>query len=303
MLDSQVPPKQSWNECKSHYSVYHATRIDVYIGEDRRSMTPLAASEKAFLELEVFKRPLVPTRMRMDNDSGVPELLRQSRVNVPVPEPSKKHRRSRRHRDHDDDEDQEIGKLRSGKKERKIKDSKPYAGEGGAKKLLARRKKEAQEEEQEAQEEQERSRMQDSPIQKPATAQPSVSQQPAVSAFPKSAFEFPPSSSLSSNATAGPSTTFESSIFAPGAPSEGSSLRVGRSKENRAHRTESARPRKPVTAATAGGRFSAALTDDMDDDDSVEIAEPPVEPLYKAPSGFSFAPPAAATAAEVSHLL
>lgn len=140
-----------------------------------------------------------------------------------------------------------------------VNGTKPYAGEGGMKKLLARAKLEAEKEK-------------DDVVQKMDSIREEISQPSPVPLLPPP----PPTAS----------DWFES-VSGTSAPSSGSSLRVGRQKTSRNHIQ---RPAK--------SRFSAVYEDEGEDateDDEkarnrhmLEEAAKKV-PIFNIPSGFSFA--------------
>lgn len=91
-----------------------------------RTETP---AERVLQDLDVYRTPLLPTRLR--SSPGVPDMFRPRKLPLPVlmaGEHSKK-----------------MG-LGSADKEKDEPGAKPYAGRGGMKKLLARRKQEENEE-------------------------------------------------------------------------------------------------------------------------------------------------------------
>jgi nucleoporin NUP1 len=202
-------------------------------------------------------------------DKPVPEMLRRKKVNVPAPDRRRKVSR--------EEEAPRLGMQPKGtKKERKPKERKPYAGEGGAKKLLARRRREEEEADVVKVSVRQEEFASDSSMQ--ADDAPALAvQEPA-----------PVGESLFDAAPDVPSSDFGKDEFAPGAPTgAGSTLRIGRAKTSRALRDDPAAGRK-----AGGSRFSAAM-DEEEDHPSPARAVPAAAPMYKAPSGFSFAPPAA----------
>ena len=210
-------------------------------------------AERALQQLDVYKTPLLPTRMRTGSDSITAKV---------IPDMFRSRRSSRLVLMSDD---------RSGAKKNKgpvVNETKPYAGEGGMKKLLARAKLEAEKEkEKEKENENENGGRTGSAIgEEPASLEPSL---------PSSALPPPPASDWFKSAVAG----------APA--SSGSSLRVGRQKTSRNHIQ---RPSK--------SRFSAVYEDEgddtMEDDDKAKERQALEEaakkvPVFNIPAGFSFA--------------
>jgi len=102
------------------------------ISDASSSARPVNAAEKALHELDIYKTPLLPSRLR--GSTTIPDMFK--------PKPMRSHTpifmRSAK------DEIPKRGKGKGKKKE--VNDTKPYAGEGGMKKLLARRRQEEEEE-------------------------------------------------------------------------------------------------------------------------------------------------------------
>ncbi|KAF7311643.1 hypothetical protein MKEN_01067600 [Mycena kentingensis (nom. inval.)] len=234
------------------------------------------ASERALHELDVYKTPLLPTRSRL-RAGGLTDIKGSGDAS----DLFRSRRRSQLLLMRDDKRPKRLGHTEEEypflepekpkeKEAKKVNETKPYAGEGGMKKLLARRMKEAEEEEEEV--------AKNSPP-KPAAVELS---KPAAAPLP------PTSQDWGSLETSQPA-------------SSGSSLRVGRIKTSRNHIARPARPNK---------KFSAAYeeeADDMDDDEAAERLKQLQEledaakkvPAFNVPTGFSFAkepPPIAAEA-------
>ncbi|EIW85364.1 hypothetical protein CONPUDRAFT_162572 [Coniophora puteana RWD-64-598 SS2] len=214
---------------------------------------PVNAAEKALHELDVYKTPLLPTRLR--GSSEIPEMFM----------PKKKHQITLMH----DDRDERPRLGTKGKGKRKVPDSpaKPYAGEGGMKKWLARRKRE----EEEAKKREEEELMDDD---KPLEEQ-RLDITNTVEALQKK------------DAIAPPDPTFE-----PGVPFTSgleTSLRVGRSRSSRNHIE---RP-----SSNRMNKFSAAF--DVDEDDMADDARAAdfkmleeaakKAPVFEVPTSFTFA--------------
>ncbi|KAG5645041.1 hypothetical protein DXG03_007220 [Asterophora parasitica] len=226
------------------------------------SPRPESAIEKALHELDIYKTPLVPTRLR---SSHVPSSSTSS-SNL-----FKSRRSSHLVLMQDDKHASRLGRRVSGPPV--VNGTKPYAGEGGMKKLLARRKQEADDEYDDNLHRDEKDHMDDG-LQKPDTkVTKPVPDVPPPLPLPTKADWF------STNAGSAVGT---------------SSLRVGRTKA-RSHIARPARPSKT--------KFSAAYEDDdfMDDDElDPEAIERKQErealeeaakraPIFQIPEGFSFA--------------
>ncbi|KAG6879039.1 hypothetical protein C0992_005664 [Termitomyces sp. T32_za158] len=98
---------------------------------------PETVIEKALHEMDIYKTPLVPTRLRSSNISAT-----ASSTNM-----FKSRRASNLVLMQEDGRSERLGRKVNGKKEALLPNkSKPYAGEGGMKRLLARRKQEENEE-------------------------------------------------------------------------------------------------------------------------------------------------------------
>ncbi|KAH7927745.1 hypothetical protein BV22DRAFT_1084565 [Leucogyrophana mollusca] len=221
---------------------------------------PVNAAEKALHELEVYKTPLLPTRLK--GSTAIPDIFM----------PKKSHQITLM-RDERDSKPR-LGMKGKGKDKGKRKEgvngTKPYAGEGGMKKWLARRKRE--EEQAREREKDEAMRDDDMEEEKPkpeglkAAGNPERSQEPEAPPVP------PIEPVLQSNASR-----------------ETSSLRVGRTRTSRNHieRTVSRRMNK----------FSAVFDEDEDDqmDDERAAERKALEeaakkaPVFEIPAGFSFA--------------
>lgn len=163
-----------------------------------------------------------------------------------------------------DDRDRNGRRVSGSGKSPLVNETKPYAGEGGMKKLLARRKQEEEEEEEEND-----LKERDDEESTPRAREPSPS--PAVPTL------IPPIPSGSD--------WFSTAVTDSG-PASGSSLRVGRAKTSRNHIQ---RPSKT--------RFSAVYDEEADDaiDDEGQKERQMLEeaakkvPVFQIPAGFSFA--------------
>ncbi|KAI6019620.1 hypothetical protein F5J12DRAFT_919718 [Pisolithus orientalis] len=222
---------------------------------------PTNAAEKALHELEVYKTPLLPTRLRASGT--IPDMFL----------PKKRHHITLMT---DDREDKPRLGMKGKVKERgKKKDketpngSKPYAGEGGMKKWLARRRME----EEQAKEKEKTEAMLDEEAEEDQrrNAEGEKEKQRA------SELQVPPPPLP--NSTVQPRAVFGR---------EASSLRVGRPKTGRNHieRPMSRRMKK----------FSAAFEDEDEEMDDVRAAEHKMleeaakkAPAFEIPAGFTFA--------------
>ncbi|KAF9532413.1 hypothetical protein CPB83DRAFT_833008 [Crepidotus variabilis] len=204
-----------------------------------------APAEKALQQLDIYKTPLLPTRMRSSNGDSITGKV--------LPDMFKSRRSSRLVLMPDDGE--------RGRKKHKssVNETKPYAGEGGMKKLLARAKLEADKEE--------------DPLS-------------STSGEIKESFLAPPPAAVPPPPPPG-SDWFTTAVSGAPSSTAGSSLRVGRQKTSRNHIQ---RPSK--------SRFSAAEEDEgddaMEDDESTKERKMLEEaakkvPVFQIPAGFSFA--------------
>lgn len=222
---------------------------------------PVNPAEKALHELEVYKTPLLPSRLK---GAPIPDtfITKKSRPITLM---------------HDRDRERKKGKGKNKLKDRDgVNGTKPYAGEGGMKKWLARRKREEEAvrayEEADREKEKERAMEEDesaeaeaerlSEQQKKAQAEEAQrKEQLEVTALPKA-------------------PAFEPKL---NATREMSSLRVGRSRV----RNHIERP-----TAKRSNKFSAAFEDDEDvmDDERVALEEAAKKaPVFEIPAGFTFA--------------
>ena len=206
--------------------------------------------EKALSELDIYKTPLVPTRLRTANPSTSTSI---------IPDMFKPRRTSQLILMNDDR-----------KKEKSPKSNvsvSPYAGQGGMKKLLARRK----------QEEGKDDENEETSMAMEGQAGPS---EPAPVDVPAP----PPTSDW-----------FSVASTVAGSTSGGSSLRVGRSKTSRNHIA------RPAVSRSSRLKFSAVYEEDGDDamngDDERERERAMLDeaskklPTFSFPPGFSFAKP------------
>lgn len=213
-------------------------------------------------------------------------MFRHSKVHVPVP--------MRRRKGEGDDKPLLGMKPKtspSAHKEAQANHNKPYAGQGGIKKLLARRRIE-EEEERVAEEDDADNSMEgqhdekDEPVKQPAKK---AAQAAAIvvededTENKKDPFDLPP-----------PEVPFTAGHFnplAPSAPSAApSSLRVGRAKTER-NRDRMQRPQAGPPRKSGAARFTAAMDEDDESMEAPEVAKETPKPLFTPPAGFSFAPP------------
>ena len=213
---------------------------------------PINAAQKALIGLYVYKTPLLPSRLH--GSDSLPDMFKPKKAHAPV----------LMHPDNDRVRKPRLGTTeKKGKKKEKVEEValKPYAGRGGMKKMLARRKREEQ-----AELERER----ESAIEE---------DQDEVAISEKAAFEAPketprlPSPPL-----------VATSSSRPVGGREQSSLRVGRTRTSRNHIA------RPVSKAK--NRFSAAFDEDEGEEANEESREeePKKLPtLFESPKGFTFA--------------
>ncbi|KAF8803620.1 hypothetical protein BYT27DRAFT_7260065 [Phlegmacium glaucopus] len=236
-----------------------------------------APAERALHQLDVYKTPLLPTRMRASN-------LPASITATTTPDMFKSRRPSHLILMQDD-------KDRLGRKTGKspvVNETKPYAGEGGMKKLLARRKLEedldhendqkdnADHKDKDGQNDQADLMAKETDSMDDNTSQYNLRPLPAVS--------------LSGNKSG---SDWFATASSSSASTSGSSLRVGRVKTSRNH------IQRPSRA-----RFSAVYEDDGDDNieddgnrrgEREELEEAARRaPVFSIPEGFSFANDASA---------
>ncbi|KAI1790766.1 hypothetical protein LXA43DRAFT_470871 [Ganoderma leucocontextum] len=215
---------------------------------------PLNAAEKALIDLDVYKTPLLPSRL---HGAAPPDMFKPKKSHAPV----------LMHSDSDRARKPRLGTAeKKGKKKEKVEEvvaPKPYAGRGGMKKMLARRKREEQVE---LEREREYAIEED---------QDEVAQ--LVSE--KSTFEAPKGTPSLPSPPAVPAPSSR-----PVGGREQSSLRVGRTRTSRNHIA------RPVSKAK--NRFSAAFDEDEGEEANEETREeePKKLPtLFESPKGFTFA--------------
>ncbi|KAJ7445806.1 hypothetical protein B0H11DRAFT_2086957 [Mycena galericulata] len=267
---------------RQHSSLLFGSGSQPQSGEANNTRQP-APAERALHELDIYKTPLLPTRSRLRSSASSPsDSSFPSNISKAVdPSDMFRPRRSSQLLLMRDDRrasalgrkssysflDAEEVKEKEGKsKKAKVNETKPYAGEGGMKKLLARRMKEVQEDEQDDPE----SQAGQEPVEEVEESNRVISQPlpplPAPSEWQKTVSSQPASSV--------------------------SSLRVGRTKTSRAHIARPGRPSKKFSAA-----FEDEVDDFMDDGEDLERQRERQEleeaakrlPTFEVAPGFTFA--------------
>ncbi|KAI6129141.1 hypothetical protein EV401DRAFT_814172 [Pisolithus croceorrhizus] len=257
-LGSLVDAQRSARPTSRHSSILFGTSSTADVSA--RSVWPTNAAEKTLHELEVYKTPLLPTRLRASGT--IPDMF-FSKKSHPITLMTD-----------DREEKPRLGmkgrvKERGKKKDRETPNgSKPYAGEGGLKKLLARRR---MEEEQAKEKEQTRSTLEENTEEERKERAEEEKEKQRVSELqvpPPS----PPRSTLHLETTRGRET---------------SSLRVGRTKTGRNH------IERPVSRRMK--KFSAAFEDEDEEMDDGRAAEHKMleeaakkAPVFEIPAGFTF---------------
>ncbi|KAI0670641.1 hypothetical protein C8Q78DRAFT_1079583 [Trametes maxima] len=225
------------------------------------------AAEKALHDLDVYKTPLLPSRLR--GSQTIPEMFKPKKAHAPILMRSERERKPR------------LGTSEKLQEDEQPMASKPYAGRGGMKKMLAKRKMEEQEElerERASAIETDQDEEVDGPH-KPAYKPSDKDEEVVVQKVPD--VTLPPPE--------------PAQPVRPIGGREQSSLRVGRPRTSRNH---IARP-----MSKARNRFSAAFDEDEGEDfmldeknEQVAVEEPKKMPtLFESPKGFSFAPEKAPT--------
>ncbi|KAI0822607.1 hypothetical protein BC628DRAFT_1326860 [Trametes gibbosa] len=218
------------------------------------------AAEKALHDLDVYKTPLLPSRLR--GSQTIPDMFKPKKTHAPVLMRLERERKPR------------LGTTDKPDAEEQPTVSKPYAGRGGMKKMLAKRKME---------EEEERARERANAIETDLDEEvdgphkPSYKQDESVDVQKRATDIVPPPSE-------------PAFPIRPVGGREQSSLRVGRTHTSRNH---IARP-----VAKGRNRFSAAFDEDEGDDSMLDETreqdtseEPKKLPtLFESPKGFTFAP-------------
>lgn len=182
----------------------------------------------------------------------------------------------------DKDEKPKLGKNKD--KTNEVNGTKPYAGEGGLKKLLARRRQEEEEEKKE----EKANAMDDGELDEEEVVSTKKSGRSYVEPTEKPASQ--PEKQQGSVPAVPPLPKFDPSFDRAANSREQSSLRVGRTRTSRNHIS------RPTTKSK--NRFSAAYEDDDEDDQMPEEKSADVValeelarklPAFRVPEGFSFA--------------
>ena len=226
------------------------------------------AAEKALHELDIYKTPLLPSRLRLSNEASSEQATSSN-----VPDLFKPRRSSKLVLMHDEKRSTRIGaKHVDSRKAPLTNDTKPYAGEGGMKKLLARHKYEIGTDEEQDQ------RVQDT-VEGDDKAMDDGQADPSVKS----------GRGIDSSVTKTDWFAAASDVDRP--LNSASSLRVGRDKK----RNHIVRPK----AKSVKPKFSAAFDEDGDDmmdegidDEQEKIGKEEIlssKFVFSPPPGFSFA--------------
>ncbi|CAL1704038.1 unnamed protein product [Somion occarium] len=211
---------------------------------------PMSAAEKALRQLDMYKTPLLPSRMR--GSPTIPDAFKPKPV----------HPMSLMHDDRDDKP--RLGTSEKQSAKRRSARGKPYSGSSSAKKLLERRRQEEQEQKAKEREEAIVTDAEEEEAMKTAKAKPSEELR-EERVLQRRGF----------------------TVAAGGR--ERSSLRVGRTKTNRA-------AERPVSAKPKRG-FSAVYDEEELEETLLEEEETPkLPPMFQPPPDFSFA-----NAAPINH--
>ncbi|KAL7283175.1 hypothetical protein ACG7TL_002601 [Trametes sanguinea] len=222
-------------------------------------IAPINAAEKALHDLDVYKTPLLPSRLR--GSQTIPDMFKPKKLHTPVLMRSEREHKPR------------LGTSEKMKDREQATAARPYAGRSSMKKMLAKRKMEEEEElKRERASAIETDQDEEADEQRNATAQ---------SAELKQAENKVPNVTIPPPEPAQPAR--------PIGGREQSSLRVGRTRVGRNHIA------RPVSKGR--NRFSAAFDDDEGDDAMLDegreqkAAEEPkkLPTLFESPKGFSFA--------------
>ncbi|CAL1704042.1 unnamed protein product [Somion occarium] len=204
---------------------------------------PMSAAEKALRQLDMYKTPLLPSRMR--GSPTIPDAFKPKPV----------HPMSLMHDDRDDKP--RLGTSEKQSAKRRSARGKPYSGSSSAKKLLERRRQEEQEQKAKEREEAIVTDAEEEEAMKTAKAKPSEELR-EERVLQRRGF----------------------TVAAGGR--ERSSLRVGRTKTNRA-------AERPVSAKPKRG-FSAVYDEEELEETLLEEEETPkLPPMFQPPPDFSFA--------------
>ncbi|CDO69016.1 hypothetical protein BN946_scf184834.g23 [Trametes cinnabarina] len=222
-------------------------------------LTPVNAAEKALHDLDVYKTPLLPSRLR--GSQTIPDMFKPKKLHAPVLMRSEREHKPR------------LGTSEKLKDREQANAARPYAGRSSMKKMLAKRKME---------EEEELKRERASAIETDQDEEASERQKVDGKASERERVDNKiPDATLPPPEPAPP--------VRPIGGREQSSLRVGRTRVGRNH------IERPVSKGR--NRFSAAFDDDEGDDTMLDesreqkvAGEPKKLPiLFESPKGFSFA--------------
>ncbi|KAI0781205.1 hypothetical protein BD413DRAFT_608371 [Trametes elegans] len=117
---------------RQHSSLFLGSRASIAESSSTSYMTSVNAAEKALRDLDVYKTPLLPSRLR--GSQTIPDMFKPKKMQAPVLMRSEREHKPR------------LGTSEKLKEEEHPTAAKPYAGRGGMKKMLAKRKLEEQEE-------------------------------------------------------------------------------------------------------------------------------------------------------------
>ncbi|KAL1947565.1 hypothetical protein VTO73DRAFT_13289 [Trametes versicolor] len=246
---------------RQHSSLYFGTRPGSIAESSSTSyFAQVNAAEKALHDLDVYKTPLLPSRLR--GSQTIPDMFKPKQSRAPVLMRNERERKPR------------LGTSEKLSEDEQPTASKPYAGRGGMKKMLAKRKMEEREE---------RERERASAIETDQDEEVDGPHKPA----PK-----PVEPENIPTQKAAPQVTLPEAVppMRPVGGREQSSLRVGRTRTSRNHIA------RPISKAS--NRFSAAFDEDEGDDamfdenrEQAAAEEPKKLPtLFESPKGFTFAP-------------
>ncbi|KAI0646802.1 hypothetical protein C8Q79DRAFT_1008969 [Trametes meyenii] len=247
---------------RQHSSLFLGSRVGANgEGSSTGYFVNMNAAEKALHDLDVYKTPLLPSRLR--GSQTIPDMFKPKKTHAPVLMRSERERKPR------------LGTSERLQEDEQPTASKPYAGRGGMKKMLAKRKMEEQEErerERASAIETDQDEEADGPH-KPAYKPPSEKDEVEIQKVPD--VSLPPPE--------------PAQPVRPVGGREQSSLRVGRPRMSRNH---IARP-----MSKARNRFSAVFDEDDGEDymldeksEQTTVEEPKKMPtLFESPKGFSFA--------------